>query len=80
MLLKKKSNFFLDFLYENDLNELFENEFERKKKDISSILGVHELWECISLDEMYSQNEIKIGLTPKTDYNQLIADFNEFSH
>lgn len=72
--------YFLKYLNYNEVNDLFEKEFERIRKANDKIYGIDPLKRNIELTEFYETYKVKKGIQQTTDLNPLIKAFTNYSN
>lgn len=72
--------YFLKYLNKTEVNDLFEKEFDRLKKENSEILGIDRLKKNIELTEFYENYKVKKLIKKPTDLNKLMSEFNNYAN
>jgi len=74
-----KEKYYLKYLNEKGLNDLFEKKYSQHLKTNNSLIGSHNIWNSIKLKELYSKYEINNDVPRKILIEDIISDFGEFS-
>lgn len=76
---KEKQYYYLKYLNEKGINELFEKYYIKMLNENNTKNGLVHLWRNIELNELYSEYEVNNELTRKIDIENIFNEFNNFS-